>query len=78
MPGIKEMMKNMDFKGMANKMDQQNKKEKTKERMLAKLNENKIKSKLEPTNDEETFIFKSNEENVQKSKWKMKQQRKKK
>lgn len=76
MPGIKEMMKNMDFKNMANKMEQHTKKEKTKERMLTKLNEKK--TKIETTPDSDTFIFKTNEENVEKSKRKKKQQRKKK
>ena len=78
MPGIKEMMKNMDLKGMTNKMEQHNKKEKTKERMLAKLNEKKINTKIEPTKDNDTFIFKADEEIAEKSKRKKKQQRKKK
>lgn len=78
MPGIKEMMKNMDLKGMNHKMEQYKKKEKTKERMLSKLNDKKLNTKIETTDENDTFIFKTDEETVQKSKRKKKQQRKKK
>jgi hypothetical protein len=42
LPGLKDMMKNMDMKGMMNKMEQETKKNATKERMRNKMEQNKM------------------------------------
>lgn len=79
MPGLKEMMSSMgmnpggkfDFKGMANKMQQNMKQAKTKERMKAKLEKNKEKQRNNEdqdlgtlTNiDEDTFIWNDSNSN---------------
>lgn len=80
-PGMKEMMKNMgmngkpDLKAMASKIEQNNKKEKNKERMREKLKQksNEVKKgtevKIEATDKEDTFIFKTDDSTqVKKSK----------
>ena len=86
MPGLKEMMSKMglngmgdgkfDFKGMANKMQQQMKQSKMKERMNKKREENmkkreeeqKFKSTIQETNETDTFVFNiENEDKPKKS-----------
>jgi hypothetical protein len=63
MPGIKEMMSKMgmngkfDFKAMANKMQQNMKSTKTKERLQKKMEEKKASAKISKTS-EDTFVVK--------------------
>ncbi len=49
MPGLKDMMKNIDMKGMMNKMEQVQKQNDTKERMRKKMQKNMEQRELEKT-----------------------------
>lgn len=57
LPGLKDMMKNMDMKGMMNKMEQETKKNATKERMRKKMEQNKTEQNLEQSADG-NYVFK--------------------
>jgi len=49
MPGLNDMMKNIDMKGMMNKMEQVQKQNDTKERMRKKMQKNMEQRELEKT-----------------------------
>ena len=56
MPGLKDMMKNIDMKGMMNKMEQVQKKNDTKERMRKKMQKNMEQRQLEKTSNGD-YVF---------------------
>ena len=56
MPGLKDMMKNIDMKGMMNKMEQVQKQNNTKERMRKKMQKNMEQRQLEKTSNGD-YVF---------------------
>ena len=74
MPGLKDMMKNIDMKGMMNKMEQVQKKNDTKERMRKKMQKNMEQRQLEKTSNGD-YVFQKGD-SPKKTKTKRKQKKK--